>query len=301
MAAICGVYAAAVTPRREGPEADLAAMFELIGWLGASGVSGLALMGSTGEFVHFTIEERVRLVSLGVKRSRIPVIVGVGHSTFDGALSLARAATDAGAAALLLPPPYFFPYGQEEILEFYRGFAREYRDGLPILLYNIPQFAPGLACETAIELLRSGRFGGMKDSSGDWEQFERLNAARRGRPGALLVGQDKIYLRARQAGADGVVSGCACALPELLLALDRAALSGRNEAAGRLDARLQEFIAWTGRFPPPIAIREATALRGRAVGVHAMPLGDAATARLEEFRRWFQEWLPATLEECRSV
>lgn len=301
MAAICGVYAAAVTPRREGPEADLAAMFELIDRIGASGVNGLALMGSTGEFVHFTIEERIRLVALGVKRSRVPVIVGVGHSTFDGSLALARAAADAGADAVLLPPPHFFPYSQEDVAEFYSHFASEYRDGPPLLLYNIPQFASPIQCETAIELMRSGRFGGAKDSSGDWEQFERLNAARRGRQFALLVGQDKIFLRARQAGADGIVSGCACAIPELLLALDRAALSCRNQAAERLEARLQEFLGWTERFPPPIAIREATVFRGRPVGPHAFPLGAAAQARIEEFRDWFRGWLPAMLEECRNL
>jgi 4-hydroxy-tetrahydrodipicolinate synthase len=269
--------------------------------VGASGVHGLALMGSTGEFVHFTLEERIRLVSLGVKRSRVPVIVGVGHSTFDGALALARAAAGAGADALLLPPPYFFPYEQEDIAEFYLRFASEYRDGPPVLLYNIPQFASAIHCDTAIDLMRSGRFGGAKDSSGDWEQFERLNAARRGRPFALLAGQDRIFRRARQAGADGVVSGCACAVPELLVALDRAALTGRGEAAERLDARLQEFVGWTERFPPPIAIREATALRGSPVGVHAVPLGAAGQARLEEFRQWFGGWLPAILEESRNV
>jgi 4-hydroxy-tetrahydrodipicolinate synthase len=300
MAAFSGVYAAAVTPRREGPEADLAAAFELIDALGASGVNGLSLMGSTGEFVHFTFEERTRLVSLAIKRSRVPVIVGAGHSTLDGALALARAATDAGAEGILLPPPYFFPYGQGEIAEFYLRFADEFHEGAPILLDNIPAFATPIASETAIGLLRTGRFAGIQDSSGDWDRFERLNAARRDRPFTLLC-DDRIFRRARQAGADGAVSGCACAVPEVLLALDCAVLSARDELAERVDAHLHEFTGWIERFPPPIVLREATALRGRTVGPHAIPLGAAAQARLEEFREWFRAWWPAVLEECRNV
>ena len=102
MCAVSGVYAALITPRREGPEIDLAAAFELVDFVSKAGVAGIVLMGATGEFPHFTLEERGRLVALAVKRSRVPVIAGVGHSTFDGALMLAREAGDAGVVVGLV-------------------------------------------------------------------------------------------------------------------------------------------------------------------------------------------------------
>src|SRR5260370_38991980 len=117
------VQPAAVTPQRKGGEADVAAMLELVDFLAAAGVNGIALLGSTGEFLHLTFDDRVRLVQLAVKRSRVPVLVGVGHSTLDGAIELGREAVSAGAAGLLLMPPYFFRYSQEDIHEFYLQFA----------------------------------------------------------------------------------------------------------------------------------------------------------------------------------
>lgn len=299
MPAIEGVNVAAVTPRREGPEIDLGATFELIEFLSQAGVAGIALLGTTGEFLHYDLAERVRLIALGVKRSRVPVIAGVGHSSLDGAVTLAREAADAGAAAALLMPPYFFRYSQEELKAFYLRFAAEMKDALPVLLYNIPFFTTGLSCETSLELLSTGLFAGIKDSSGDFACFERLQAARAGRPFNLLVGNDVIFTRARAAGADGVVSGCGCAIPELMLALDRAITSGEAEVTARLEARLQEFIAHIDRFPVPVGIREALAVRGLKVGPPATPLGPQAEREAAEFREWFRGWLPGVLKETR--
>jgi 4-hydroxy-tetrahydrodipicolinate synthase len=300
MTAVRGVNAAAVTPRREGPEIDLAATFELLEFLSASGVSGIALLGSTGDFLHFDLAERLRLLVLGVKRSRVPVLAGVGHSSLEGALTLGREAAYAGAAALLLMPPYFFRYSQEEVKEFYLRFAAELKEAIPILLYNIPFFTTEITAETAVELLSTGLFAGIKDSSGDFDQFLRLRAARERAPFTLLVGNDVIFTRARRAGADGVVSGVACAVPELMLALEGAIAAGAAEKIERLEARLQEFIAWLDRFPAPLGVREAVALRGIKVGPPATPLGPRAERELGEFREWFNGWLPAVRKDAQS-
>ncbi len=300
MAAIAGINAAAITPRREGPEIDLAAVFELIDFLAASGVNGISLAGSTGEFPHFTPDERARLVALAVKRSRVPVIAGVGHTTLDGALWLAREAAGAGAAALLLPPPYFYRYAQDDIREFYLRAARGLNGAAPLFLYNIPAFASGIGCGTAIELLTTGLFAGIKDSSGRWDDLIRLKEARARCQFTLLVGNEAIFAQARTAGIDGLISGAACAIPELLLALDRAIAAGKTETAARLDARLREFMAWMDRLPMPIGIREAAARRGLKTGPPAVPPGARTQAQLAEFREWFQGWLPNVNQECAN-
>ena len=104
---------------------------------------------------------------LGVKRSRVPVLAGISHSTLDGAVELASEAFGSGAAGLLLMPPYFFRYGQDDILEFYTRFREQVPKRLPVLLYNIPQFSNGIAIETAARLLQTGLYSGIKDSGGD--------------------------------------------------------------------------------------------------------------------------------------
>ena len=51
--------------------------------------------------------------------------------------------------------------------------------------------------EVIEDLLASGAFAGIKDSSGDWPSFERLLALREKHPFQLMVGNDVIYRRAR--------------------------------------------------------------------------------------------------------
>ncbi len=297
-----GVNAALLTARRPGEaRMDLNATLDLLDFLAASGVRSIVLLGATGELVHFDLEERRRLVELAVRRSRVPVMASIAHSTLDGSLMLGRAAAAAGAAALLVMPPYFFRYRQADIKECLLRFAAELRGAAPILLYNLPCFTNELRAETAAELLATGLFAGIKDSSGRWENFIKLKSARRRHGFSLLVGNDVLFRPARAAGADGVISGCACAIPELMLALDRAIVNRDAERAELLDTRLHEFITWIDSFPAPFGIREAVAARGLKVGAHAIPLSAEEQRRLAEFREWFQGWLPAVLKECEHA
>lgn len=297
-----GVVVAAITPRgRNGREADVGATLDLIDFLCRAGVQGIALLGSTGEFPALSLDERVRLTYLAVKRSRVPVLAGVAHATLDGAVELGREACSAGAAGLLLMPPYFYRYGQAEIREFYLQFAAQMDRCAPVYLYNIPAFTSEIACQTAIDLLATGLFAGIKDSSGDFDYFLRLKEFSEKQRFAVLAGNDRIYARARRAGAHGVVSGVACAVPELLLALDRAIRDGAGETADRLDARLQEFIAWIDRFPAPVGIKAACAMRKIKTGLLAVPLSRESQCRLDEFQEWFKAWLPPLKKEAANA
>jgi 4-hydroxy-tetrahydrodipicolinate synthase len=292
MKPFAGVNVAAVTPHgKRGDEPDIAATLELIDFLCSAGVQGITLLGSTGEFVNLDSNDRVRLAFLAVKRSRVPVLVGVSHSTLDGALALGREATAAGAAGLLVMPPYFFRYGQAEVKEFYLRFAEDMAHAAPLYLYNIPAFTNAIAKETAVELLLTGHFAGIKDSSGDWDNFQALSAYKQEHSYTLLVGHDAIFARARRAGADGVVSGVACAVPELLLALERAIAQNDAAETARLDARLHDFLGRIERFPTPVAIKAALEARGIKTGPPPVPLAPETQAALEEFQEWFRAWV----------
>jgi len=294
------VNVAAITPHRDaGYQADLAATLELVDYLGAAGVHGIALLGSTGEFVHLNLEDRAQLVRVAVKRSRVPIIAGVSHSTLDGTISLAEDAARSGAAAVLVMPPYFFQYDKDDIREFYTQLAGRVANAVPIILYNIPLFTSEIPAETSCELLASGRFAGIKDSSGDFAGLSKLIAQKQSAPFTLLVGADGIYTRARCAGADGIVSGVACAIPELLLSLDRAILAGDTAATQRLDGRLQEILSWLYRFPAPVGVKIACAARGLKVGPLVVPLSPEKAREVEEFRDWFRNCLPEMLRECQ--
>lgn len=296
---IQGVHAALVTPRRDsGNEIDLAAALEFIDFACRAGLDGIVLLGTTGEFIHYDISERVKLIRLATKRSTIPVTVNISHSALSGAVALAREAAAAGASAALLMPPYFFKYSQAEIEEFFVRFAADTGAGLPVLLYNMPAVTTSMELDTLSRLLAGGRFFGVKDSSGSMEEFRRMKALRSQIPFLIFIGDDRIYTEARLEGANGLISGVAGPLPELLLGLERAIASNSAQKRDRLQARLHEFIAWAARFPFPLALKEAAGLRGLKMGPPACPPAAETRSRLEEFRDWFRGWLPTVLEEA---
>jgi len=279
---VTGVQAAAITPRGKNGDLDFGAAFELVDHLCRGGVDGIFLFGPHGEYPAFSPEERARLVKLAVKRSRVPVLAGVGAATLDVSLDLAREARDADAAALVVPPPHFFHYDQDDLKAYFTQFSAEAGDDPPLLLWR----TDALAVETAIDLCEGGRFSAIIDAGTETDSLVQFATA--GVP--VLAGHDRAALRK---GLSGVVSPAACAVPELLVALDRAINAGHEEDARAHHLTLQEFVRWAARFPEPAAVKLATGLRGLKTGPLAVPLSPQKQKDLDAFRDWFQNWLPA--------
>ena len=297
-----GVYAALATPRRPNSiESDSAALLDYLDAVAATGVDGLVLFGSTGEFVHFELEERQKATLLAIKRSRVPVLVNVSHSTLAGTITLAESAIDAGATGVLALPPYFYSYGEDQIFEFYEQFSRLAGGKVPVYLYNLPAYTNPISAQLAARLFQTGAFAGIKDSSGDWNLFQSLQELRQRTPFQLLAGNESLFLRAHRSGADGIVSGVAAAIPELIVALNRALQASQDEQADRLNERLMEFLRFAGRFPAAAAIRQAAAVRGWKLSQCAVPFDEDMAAEAIGFHAWFREWIPAVLAECRQT
>ncbi|MDQ2710671.1 MAG: dihydrodipicolinate synthase family protein [Acidobacteriota bacterium] len=296
-----GVYAALGTPHRsDSVEVDTAALLEYLDQVTASGVDGLVLFGSTGEFVHFSPDERMRATTLAIRRSRLPVLVNVSHSTLAGAVEIAEAAMEAGSVGLMLTPPYFYSYSEDQIFEFYSQFLR-LAAGARVYLYNLPMFLNPISPALAVRLLETGQFTGIKDSSGNWDLFKTLNEVRQRISFQLLVGNEAIYLDGRLAGADGIISGVAAAVPELMVALDRVITARETETAQHLNARLLEFLQYVNKFPSTLAIRQAAAARGWKLRDLALPLDSATAAEVVKYKDWFRGWLPRVAAECSAA
>lgn len=297
---ISGAMAAAVTPRREnGHTIEMGLALEIIDFINNGGVKGIAVLGATGEFIHYDVEERAKVAQMAVRRSRTPVIVNVSHSTVEGAVTLARAATESGAKALLLMPPHYYRYSQEALLAYFFEFSRQTNGIAPVLLYNIPFFTTPLEAPTACKLLESGRFAGIKDSSGNPGMFAALYELRQRVPFRLLIGNDNL-LPTHLSKADGVISGCACGVPELIVGIDRAITLRDDAALERRAALLRTFIERIDAFPTPFGIQLTLSCRGFKKACPRLPIGEAAEQRAAEFRDWFPGFEKAMLDECRA-
>ncbi|MBL8176280.1 MAG: dihydrodipicolinate synthase family protein [Bryobacterales bacterium] len=295
-----GPMAAAVTPSRpDSYQMDLAACLEVIDFLCHSGVRAIALFGATGEFPHFTVEDRVRLAHMAIKRSRVPVIVNATHSCFEESRAIIEHAAANGAAGVMIQPPTYFRYAAPEIRQYFLDLTDEFSERVPVLLYNLPFFNNPIPIEVACELLESGRAAGIKDSSGNLEYLTELLRVRRKIEFPLIVGNDNVFVEGRRRGADGVISGCAAAVPELLIALDAAVVSGNELRIAELSLLLDEFIHRIDRFPGPLGIRECLSTRGLKMGARAIPFAEETERSAAELRQWFTAWLPGMLSKTK--
>lgn len=291
-----GLYAALLTPRKTGDlKANLAGMLDYIDRVTQAGVDGLVLFGATGEFIQFDLEERIRVAHLALRRSRVPVLINVSHSGLAGVLTLAESALSAGAAGLMLMPPYFYRYSQDDIGSFYESALNAIGDETPVYLYNLPQFTNGISAPLACRLLTLPPIAGIKDSSGDASLFDALKALRAEQFFSLLIGNENVYLHERLAGADGAVSGIAAALPELMIALERAVAVKDLERAQHLNAKLGEFLHWLDRFPTTVAIKQTAIFRGWIESDFAFPPSAERQSQLNAFNHWLRDWLPEVL------
>ncbi len=282
---VTGVYAAVGTPRLDDGRFDEDSFCASIDFLLERGIGGFAVNGATGEYCLTSEEELSRMLRLA---SRVAsrggrIVCGIGSAGLHGCIRAGRAAIQGGAAALLLPMPHFFPYEQEDLETFCCGAARELP--APILLYNLPAFTTPLAAETVEKLIGSYNIVGIKDSAGS---PAILRSLRRSLPDSCrIVGNDAVLAAAlRERLCDGVISGVAGVLPELLAAVFQ---QGSNSDAARL---LDEFISATSGFPTPWALKWIGECRGIAKASFSQPLSETRRRQAEGLQSWFNHWWP---------
>ena len=134
-----GSYSVIVTPFTEdGSAIDVGALERFLDWQLASDVPGVIVLGSTGEFLAVSDDERSLLVEATVKHldGRIPTLVGTMNAHTPHAVRYSREAEQLGAAGLMVVPPYYYTPTEDEIFGYYRAISEAV--SIPIMLYNNP-------------------------------------------------------------------------------------------------------------------------------------------------------------------
>ena len=222
--------------------------------LAAAGAPHLFVLGSLGEFASVDDAERDHLLDAASSALRpgTDLWVGVGAPATRRAIAYARAATAAGAAAIVAVPPYYLRPTDAAIVAYYRELHAAVP--VPLLAYNIPsKVGYALSPEIVHRLARQGVLQGIKDTS---ESAESLLAFLHGGPPgfAVMPGDDALARWAIGQGATGAVMGTANVVPRLGIELVAAA-RGRDEARAAELQRLVDALAAAvsaGPFPSTV-------------------------------------------------
>jgi 4-hydroxy-tetrahydrodipicolinate synthase len=239
-AAFSGIVPPVATPMTEDFEVDTESLTRLIHFLIEGGVHGLFVLGSTGESVFLTNQQRAIVLDVAVRAAadRVPVVAGIIDTTTARCIQHARMAEAAGADAVVLTAPFYTRTSQAEIVEHFRAVHKAVP--LPILAYDLPvavQVKLELAC--LLRMAKEGIIVGVKDSSGNESDFRALVLERAALPGfSVFTGSELLVDVALFMGASGAVPGLANVDPAGYVRLYRAACAGDWEEARAEQERL---------------------------------------------------------------
>lgn len=205
-----GVLAALVTPLTDVLEPDLATFVAHGSWLLDHGCTGLVALATAGEANSLSLAQRLRLIDAAANSLPMSrLIIGGGSCALDEAVTLSKAIVAAGAAGILLLPPFYYrDAGEDGLFRFYAALIE--RVGAPhlrIVLHHRPQASGAPITEALIVRLRRA-FGtiiaGVQNGAGDWpttaamiRDFPEL---------AIFSGTERFLLETFRAGGYGAIS-----------------------------------------------------------------------------------------------
>jgi 4-hydroxy-2-oxoglutarate aldolase len=281
-----GIYAPIATPFADGKIAYGKLEKNLKFWL-ESDLTGIVVMGSNGEFVLLSPEEKEELTRFvcAQAKGKKPVIAGTGAESTAETIRLNKKAAEAGAEAVLIVTPNYYKGEMTDpvLARFYQDVADV--SPLPVILYNMPRNAGiNISAKLAIELSRHPNIIGIKDSGGNIVQIaDMIRGAAEGF--SVFAGSASYLYTSLVLGAEGGTLALANVFPNECVRLQTLFEAGKMKEARDLQMTLIDSNnAVTARWGIPglKAALEVIGLYGGAPRPPLMPLGEA---NREELRK----------------
>jgi len=288
-----GSYTVAVTPFTDDLSAvDVDRLKGFLDWQLEENVPGIIMLGTTGEFLSVTPEERRLIVDTTVTHidGRIPVLIGTADASTTKAVAQSVEAKELGADGLMIISPYYYTPTDDEIYRYFEAIVAA--QDLPIMLYNNPVTSNvDLSAELVARLAKDFEtISYIKESSQDIARVRDV---------IDLAGDDiTVYAGERVVdsfllGAKGYVNPYGNYIPRASAGIWDLLEAGRIDDARRIDGLIKRFDAIIAEGHPTYGhqcySKRLAARAGRPVGTVRPPLttfeqlgaeGEARLARI---------------------
>ncbi len=283
-----GIYPPLPTFFNEQDELDLVTLRRHIQRLAETGVAGYVLMGTNGEAVHLTSEERAQIIETAreVVRENTPLLAGCGEQSTRATIVNCEQAARYGADMALVLPPFYFKSRMDShaLIAHYHAVADN--SPLPVVIYNMPASAGGLDLDAATicTLAEHHNIIGVKDSAGNIVKLAQVSSETPSRF-RVFAGSAGYLLPALAVGAVGAVAALANIFPHEVCQLHQLFIAGKLEEARFLQARLvpaNTAVTVTYSVPGLKAALELTAGYGGRPRSPLLPLTEQERKQLAE-------------------
>ncbi|MBK9329257.1 MAG: 4-hydroxy-tetrahydrodipicolinate synthase [Sphingobacteriales bacterium] len=253
-----GVGVALVTPFNEQKEVNFAEFEKVVNYVIDGGVDYVVVLGTTGESVTLSKNEKQDLIKacVDVTNKRVPVVAGFGGNDTKNIIDDINKYDLTGVNAVLSVSPYYNKPTQEGIFEHYKAIANN--TNLPIILYNVPgRTASNIRASTTLQLAHEFKnIIGIKEASNDWMQLFWL-AREKPVDFLLISGNDDLIVPQISIGYDGVISVIANATPKHFSDMVHQALNGDYASARKTVYALDELITYLFEQGNPAGVKAA--------------------------------------------
>ncbi|MEN9441623.1 MAG: hypothetical protein RLZ33_1700 [Bacteroidota bacterium] len=277
-----GSGVALVTPFNADFSINFEAVRKLVRLQIEGGTDFLVVQGTTGESPTLSQEEKMQLLETVIdeNKGRLKIVYGVGgNNTIAVGETLKK--VPSGVDGILSVSPYYNKPTQKGILEHFKYIST--CTHLPIILYNVPgRTGSNMLAETTLELAKISNVVAMKEASGNMEQIMELIRLRPEGFG-ILSGDDAITMPLIAAGADGVISVVANALPEKFSKMVHASQAEDLATARKEHYDLLPITKMFFEEGNPGGVKVALSVRGimdETMRLPLMPVSDGLRARI---------------------
>jgi 4-hydroxy-tetrahydrodipicolinate synthase len=278
---------AVITPFHADGSVDHDALARIIHFLIDSGIDFLVALGTTGESVTLTNDEKQAVFATFVRenKERVPLIMGVGGNCTRSLVESFQSLDVNGFEAILSVTPYYNRPNQEGLYQHYM--ALDAVTPLPLLMYNVPgRTGVNMTAETTVRIARdANHIVGVKDAGADMEQGAAIIAQA---PKDFLVfsGDDETAIPLTLLGGDGVISVIAGGFPKAFKEGIDAALSKNEAEANQINQLFKPVIDLLYQEGNPVGIKAVSQLLGLCEANLRLPLvspSDALVAALAPY------------------
>jgi 4-hydroxy-tetrahydrodipicolinate synthase len=239
-----GTGVAIVTPFNKDNTVDYKGLRKLIDFIIKGGVEYVVALGTTGESVTLSKEEKLSVMAHVIENvdRRVPIVLGLGGNNTQEILNSLKKSSDFNNIdAILSVSPYYNKPNQRGIYQHYKAIAEA--SPLPIILYNVPgRTNSNIIADTTIKLAEEFKnIVAIKEASGNIEQAMKI-IKYKPKTFSVISGDDMLTLPLIASGADGVISVVANAFPKDYSEMTRQALAGNFAEAQKLHYKLTDII-----------------------------------------------------------
>ena len=286
-----GIYPPLPTFFDAQDELDLMTLRRHIQRLAETGVAGYVVMGTNGEAVHLTTEERRQMIETArdVAGENASILAGCGEQSTRATIANCQQAARSGADAALVLPPFYFKgrMNSHALIAHYRTVADN--SPLPVVIYNMPASTGGLDLDatTICTLAEHLNIIGVKDSAGNMVKLTQIYSETPSRF-RVFAGSAGFLLPALAVGAVGAVAALANVFPREVCRLQELFNDGKIEEARLLQARLvpaNTAVTATYSVPCLKAALELTAGYGGRPRSPLLPLTEQERNQLAQILR----------------